>query len=203
MEGLVGWPVAVLSPATHPHPRRDPQRQQGPPRVLPDPPVGRLPRGPGPSPHDRRRTLPADGPAGWRPGLPPAPRPSPLAAPHPQPLPVDGGPLLRSVLPRQARGQSAGVGQGRRGAERPLARCRRPESSGPGQTGLPTPLCLTAVPCVPRPWAPCPTPEPAPRLLRLRARLHALRLPPVPGQPCTARHPALGAHPPHRPPRAW
>lgn len=67
----------------------------------------------------------------------------------------------------------------------------------------PAPCCLTAVPCVPRHRAPRPAPEPASWLPRLSARLHAIGLPPVPGRPCTAGHPALRAHAPHRLPRTW
>lgn len=72
---------------------------------------------------------------------------------------------------------------------------RQTEGSGAGW--VLTPPVLMAPPWLRRHWAPRAAPEPAARLPRLHAQHHAARVPPVPGPPRTARHPA------HRAPCPW
>lgn len=143
--------VSTAEPhTTAPPTPRDMQGQQGPHGIHQDAPVRWLPRRPSPSPRDHRRLLSAEQPAGRRPSPPPSPCPRPLAAPHPQPLLVDGGTLLWSVLQGQLGGGAGvgpvsrlGVGRGRgRGAGPGLLRSAgfgKPEGKEePGQPAVPT-----------------------------------------------------------------
>lgn len=81
------------------------QGQQRPRGICQDPSIKQLPWRPGPPPHD----------AGWPAGRGPSPSPSScsptLAAPHPQPLLVDGGTFLWLVFKgKWSRQGSPGVG---------------------------------------------------------------------------------------------
>lgn len=164
----VGGRAAELSPL---HPR-DAQRQQRPPGVCPDPPPGQLPWRPGPSSHDRQRLLPAKQPAGRGPSLPRAPCPPSLAAPHPQPLLMDGGTFLRSVLRAQggcqwAWGRAPSLADPPQpGAGGPGARVRTlPYCCAPCPQALGTPPCTRTCPQASPPPspAPCPRSSPCPR----------------------------------------
>lgn len=144
-------------------------------------------------------------------GTEPAPHPHPA---HPPWLPRTRSPSL--WMGGHSYGQCCGHWGGRAGTwpgvvgraglrPTPAAQRGRPGSSrAPGRVQA-LPPARPALPdhCTPspRPRAPRPAPEPAPRLPRLSARLHALGLPACPGRPHSARHPALGARAPHRPPR--
>lgn len=182
--GVQGWKVGVpggaawgagegdasISPFVYP---LFSQGQQGPGGVCPDAPIGGVSRGADPPPDDDGGLIAAGGAARGGPRRPRPPCTHALAASHPQPLPLDGGTLLRSVL---ALGNVGWVLN---------------PSSG----------VLTDPPSCPhRHWAPCPAPEPAPCLPCLHAQRHAARVPPHPGAPCPARHPPHGApHPRHTP----
>lgn len=111
-----GWGTAGTkgSPWCHaaaPHPMSPlfPQGQQGPGGVRPDAPVGGVSRGADPPPDDRRGLLAAGGAARGGPRRPCPPSAHALAAPHPQPLHLDGGTFLRSVPP--ANGVRGGLWQ--------------------------------------------------------------------------------------------
>lgn len=117
--GSVAPPPAVARCPTHRvrvPPTFFPQGQQGPGGVRPDAPVGGVSRGADPPPDDRRGLLAAGGAARGGPRRPCPPGTHALAAPHPQPLHLDGGTLLRSVPPAKGVG-AVGVG---------LARCCAP-----------------------------------------------------------------------------
>lgn len=169
--GGVGRGGGATTAALSPRPPPAVQGQQGPHGVRPDAPA-QLPPGPGPAPHAGRRLLPAEQPAGRGPGRPPAPRPPPVAAPHPQPLLVDGGPFLRSVSAggQEAQGEGGKAGLGschvlvweageQRARPAPSDRCTlSPQAWG---TRPCTRTCPPASP--PRCPAPCPRSSPSPR----------------------------------------
>lgn len=157
------------------------QRQQRPRGICPNPPFKQLPGRPAPPPHDARR------PAGRGPSAPPPSRPSPLAAPHPKSLLVDGGTFLWSVPPR-ADGEAWGW--------RLPCPCRASRGKPERLSGLNATLLSL------RPRTPRPAPEPAPWLPSFCARLHAFSVPPSSRRSHAAGHLALGAHAPHHPSHA-
>jgi hypothetical protein len=128
------------------------QGQQRPRGICSDPPLEQLSRRPGPPPHD------AGQPAGRGPPPPPPPCPPALAAPHPQPLLVDGGTFLRSVIQGQV-GAALGLTVVFFGGPCQLDHC----ASAPQALGtLPyTRTCpLASLPLCPAPWPQC---SPCPR----------------------------------------
>lgn len=150
------------------------QGQQGAGGVCPDAPIGGVSWGADPAPDDDGGLIPARGAARGGPRCPRPPCAHALAAPHPQPLHLDGGTLLRLV---------PGLGEA-------------------GWVLNPSSGVVTDPSCPHRHRASCPAPEPAPCLPCLHAQCHAARVPPRPGPSCPARHPPHGAPHPRHPPHA-
>lgn len=161
-----GW-LRPCGTSIHPH---DGQGQQGPRGIRPDPPIRRLSWGPGPPSHDHRGSSLQSGQLAG--DLGPHPHPAhPLpGCPAPAAPPQDGRTFLRSVSEgRQGTGQDKNPG-GYGGQCQPGAL-------------FPPVLCLTSLPCLHRPWAPCPAPESAPRLPCLRVPAPCPLSSPLPRMP--------------------
>lgn len=170
--GVQGWVVPML-PLHSVYPLF-PQGQQGPGGVRPDAPIGGVSWGADPPPDDGGGLVAAGGAARGGPRCPRPPCTHALAAPHPQPLHLDGGTLLRSV---PALGEVGWVLNPSNGV---LTDPPSPQASGT----LPcTRTCpLPSPPPCPAPCSPC---SPSPRT-------------PLPSSSSSPRSP-----PPMAPPTRW